>query len=109
MQRIFGARGVPVTALKGYMGNLVSGCGSVELIASLLAANRGLIPAILNCDQPDPEIDARPGPRVAPADSQPDLREDQPDPAPARRAALVIRGCDPDRESRVASSAMTAN
>ena len=30
LQRIFGAGGVPVTALKGYMGNLVSGCGSVE-------------------------------------------------------------------------------
>ena len=30
--RIFGPHGVPVTALKGYMGNLVSGCGSVELI-----------------------------------------------------------------------------
>ena len=26
-ERIFGAGGVPVTALKGYMGNLVSGCG----------------------------------------------------------------------------------
>ena len=50
-QRIFGAMGVPVTALKGYMGNLVSGCGAVELIASLVSANRGKIPAILNCEQ----------------------------------------------------------
>ncbi len=58
LQRIFGPRGVPVTALKGYMGNLVSGCGSVELIASLIGANRGSIPAILNCDEPDPEITA---------------------------------------------------
>jgi 3-oxoacyl-[acyl-carrier-protein] synthase II len=58
LQRIFGPRGVPVTALKGYMGNLVSGCGSVELIASLIGANRGAIPAILNCDETDPEITA---------------------------------------------------
>ncbi len=58
LHRIFGARGVPVTALKGYMGNLVSGCGSVELIGSLMGVNRGLIPSILNCDEPDPEIDA---------------------------------------------------
>ena len=26
-RRIFGPRGVPVTAFKGYIGNLVSGCG----------------------------------------------------------------------------------
>jgi 3-oxoacyl-[acyl-carrier-protein] synthase II len=55
--RLFGPRGVPVTALKGYMGNLVSGCGAVELIASLMAVNHGRIPAILNCDQPDPECE----------------------------------------------------
>ncbi len=58
LHRVFGPRGVPVTALKGYMGNLVSGCGSVELIASLAGINRGLIPSILNCDEPDPAIDA---------------------------------------------------
>jgi 3-oxoacyl-[acyl-carrier-protein] synthase II len=46
---------VPVTALKGYMGNLASGAGSVEMIGSLLGVNRGLIPATLNCDDPDPE------------------------------------------------------
>jgi 3-oxoacyl-[acyl-carrier-protein] synthase II len=56
--RVFGegpGNGVPVTALKGYMGNIVSGCGAVELIASLLGVNRGLIPATLNCDHLDPE------------------------------------------------------
>lgn len=55
--RIFGegsSSGVPVTALKGYMGNIVSGCGAVELIASLIGVNRGLIPSALNCDQVDP-------------------------------------------------------
>lgn len=56
-QRIFGPRGVPVTALKGYMGNLVSGCGAVELICSLIGVNQGRVPAVLNCEQPDPEID----------------------------------------------------
>ncbi len=56
IQRVFGEGGrtVPVTALKGYMGNLASGCGAVELIASLLAVRHGLIPATLNCDEPDP-------------------------------------------------------
>jgi 3-oxoacyl-[acyl-carrier-protein] synthase II len=53
--RVFGpGPTVPITALKGYMGNLVSGCGGVELILSLLAVNRGLIPPTLNCDDPDP-------------------------------------------------------
>jgi 3-oxoacyl-[acyl-carrier-protein] synthase II len=55
IQKVFGAKTkIPVTALKGYMGNLVSGCGSVELIASLLGVNRGAIPPVLNCDEPDP-------------------------------------------------------
>ena len=57
LARIFGPRGVPVTALKGYIGNLVSGAGSVELICSLVGANRGRVPAVLNCEQPEPEIE----------------------------------------------------
>lgn len=58
IRRVFGAGNrVPVTALKGYMGNLVSGCGAVDLILSLLGVNRGAVPAVLNCEQPDPECD----------------------------------------------------
>ncbi len=56
--RIFGSRGVPVTALKGYMGNLSAGCGGVELIASLAGVNHGKIPAVLNCAEPDPALEA---------------------------------------------------
>lgn len=54
LQRVFGGANVPVTALKGYMGNLVSGCGAVELIASLLGVNQGKIPQTINCDELDP-------------------------------------------------------
>jgi 3-oxoacyl-[acyl-carrier-protein] synthase II len=57
LARVFGPRGVPVTALKGYIGNLVSGAGAVELICSLVGANRGRVPAVLNCDLPDPEME----------------------------------------------------
>src|SRR5262249_22979261 len=92
LQRIFGARGVPVTALKGYMGNLASGCGSVELIASLMAANRGLIPTILNCDRPDPEIEADlvlGSPRTS---SNPTFVKTNLTPL-GQASALVIRGC----------------
>ena len=52
--RIFGPFGVPVTALKGYMGNGVSGCGAMELLSSLIGVNQGLIPPTINCDEPDP-------------------------------------------------------
>ncbi len=92
LQRIFGSRGVPVTALKGYIGNLVSGCGSVELIASLIAARSGLVPPILNCDQPDPEVEAdlvlqAPRPVHNPTFVKTNL-------TPLGQAsALVIRGC----------------
>ncbi len=52
--RIFGPERVPVTALKGYMGNSVSGCGAIELLSSLIGVNQGLIPPTINCDDPDP-------------------------------------------------------
>ena len=79
--RVFGEGpgGVPVTALKGYMGNIVSGCGAVELIASLLGVNRGLIPATLNCDEPDPACGRSTSYRRAPA-HRTRLPEHQPDP-----------------------------
>jgi 3-oxoacyl-[acyl-carrier-protein] synthase II len=54
LHRVFGASPPPITALKGYMGTLASGCGAVELIGSLIGVNRGYIPAVLNCDDPDP-------------------------------------------------------
>ena len=59
LARVFGgddgsAPQVPVTALKGFVGNIVSGCGAVELISSLIGVNQGLIPATLNCDTYDP-------------------------------------------------------
>jgi 3-oxoacyl-[acyl-carrier-protein] synthase II len=66
--RVFGPRGVPVTGLKGFLGNIASGAGAVELIASLVGVNRGLIPPTLNCDELDPacEIDVVTGaPRPA--------------------------------------------
>jgi 3-oxoacyl-[acyl-carrier-protein] synthase II len=36
------------------MGTLASGCGAVELIGSLIGVNRGMIPPVLNCEDPDP-------------------------------------------------------
>ena len=46
--------GVPVTALKSYTGNLGAGSGLVELIASLLALDRGSLFPILNYQNSEP-------------------------------------------------------
>ncbi len=54
--RVFG-REMPITAMKGSVGNLVSGAGAVELIASLLGVNHGFIPPIVNCDEPAFDLD----------------------------------------------------
>jgi 3-oxoacyl-[acyl-carrier-protein] synthase II len=46
---------VPVTAAKGSFGHLGAGGGTVELVASLLGLEHGLVPATLNYQSPDPE------------------------------------------------------
>ncbi len=45
---------VPVLAVKSYLGNLGPGGSTAELAASLVAFQRGTVPATLNCDHPDP-------------------------------------------------------
>jgi 3-oxoacyl-[acyl-carrier-protein] synthase II len=56
---------VPVTAPKSYFGNLSAGTGAVEMAASVLGLQHGLIPPTLNYERPDPDcpvnvIHARP-------------------------------------------------
>lgn len=48
-------KGVPVTGLKGYIGNAGAGAGVQELVGSLLALRAGVIPKTLNCDEVDPK------------------------------------------------------
>ena len=74
------------------MGNLVSGCGSVELIASLIAVNRGRIPAVLNCDQPEPEMELDLVLKSPRATRNPVFVNTNLTPN-GQAAALVIRGC----------------
>ena len=47
--------GVPVFAPKSYFGNLGAASGAVELAASILSFDTGLVPATLNYDYPDPQ------------------------------------------------------
>jgi 3-oxoacyl-[acyl-carrier-protein] synthase II len=44
---------VPVTSPKGNFGDSGSGSGTIELIASLIGLQKGLIPPTLNCDNID--------------------------------------------------------
>ena len=46
---------IPVTAMKSAMGNSGAGGGTLELAASLLALEKGVVPRTLNYEQPDPE------------------------------------------------------
>lgn len=41
----------PVFSAKGHFGNLGSGTGAVELIASLIALEKGTLPAVRNCEK----------------------------------------------------------
>jgi 3-oxoacyl-[acyl-carrier-protein] synthase II len=57
LQEVFGncKRPVPVFAAKSYFGSLGAGSSTAELVASLLALERGLLPPTLNYDEPDPD------------------------------------------------------
>jgi 3-oxoacyl-[acyl-carrier-protein] synthase II len=50
---------VPVTSPKGNFGDSGSGSGTIELIASLIGLQKGLIPPTLNCDNIDPACPIR--------------------------------------------------
>ena len=45
---------IPVTALKGALGNPGAGAGAIETVASLLALQRGTLFPTLNFAEPDP-------------------------------------------------------
>lgn len=56
LHAVFGnlSRPVPVFAAKSYFGNLGAGGSTTELAASLLALEKGRLPATLNFEEPDP-------------------------------------------------------
>lgn len=59
IKELFGpsARSIPISAPKAAHGHLISGSGALELITSLLALNRAMIPPTLNLYDPDPRCD----------------------------------------------------
>lgn len=57
LRQLLGDSNVPVTALKGHVGNAGAASGFIELVGSLLSLkNAGSVPPILNCKSPDSEL-----------------------------------------------------
>lgn len=55
IREAFGDVKVPVTSIKSYVGNAGSGCGTIEMAASIIALQNGVIPKTLNYERPDPD------------------------------------------------------
>ncbi len=47
------ARTVPISSLKPYYGHMIGGSGTMDLLATILSLEEGLIPASMNLDSPD--------------------------------------------------------
>jgi len=59
IKNVFGpyAKSVSVSSTKSQLGHLLGASGGVELIISLLAVKKGVIPPTINYETPDPECD----------------------------------------------------
>jgi len=59
IKTVFGdhARRLPVSSTKSMVGHLLGAAGGVELIAAVLALQKGVIPPTINYENPDPECD----------------------------------------------------
>jgi 3-oxoacyl-[acyl-carrier-protein] synthase II len=52
-----GAYEVPISSSKSMLGHLIAAAGAVELIISVMAIRRGVLPPTINYEVPDPECD----------------------------------------------------
>jgi 3-oxoacyl-[acyl-carrier-protein] synthase II len=59
IKKVFGdgAFAIPVSSSKSMLGHLIAAAGAVELIISIQALRRGLLPPTINYEVPDPECD----------------------------------------------------
>jgi 3-oxoacyl-[acyl-carrier-protein] synthase II len=59
IKQVFGAYAykVPISSSKSMLGHLIAAAGAVELITSVLAIQRGVLPPTINYETPDPECD----------------------------------------------------
>jgi 3-oxoacyl-[acyl-carrier-protein] synthase II len=59
IKNVFGERAykMPVSSSKSMLGHLIAAAGAVELIISIEAMRRGVLPPTINYETPDPECD----------------------------------------------------
>jgi 3-oxoacyl-[acyl-carrier-protein] synthase II len=57
IKKVFGeyTKEIPVSSTKSMTGHLLGAAGGVELIACLLAMEKGIVPPTMNYEYPDPE------------------------------------------------------
>lgn len=67
IKKVFGedAPKVPVSSSKSMLGHLIAAAGAVELIISIQAMRRGILPPTINYETPDPDCDLDYIPNVA--------------------------------------------
>jgi 3-oxoacyl-[acyl-carrier-protein] synthase II len=51
------AKQIPASSVKSMMGHLIGAAGAVELITCVLAIRDGIVPATINLNDPDPQLD----------------------------------------------------
>jgi 3-oxoacyl-[acyl-carrier-protein] synthase II len=59
IKKVFGPQAykVPVSSSKSMLGHLIAAAGAVELIISIIAMRRGVLPPTINYHHPDPQCD----------------------------------------------------
>ena len=59
VKRVFGehARHVPISSTKSMHGHAMGATGGIELVATVMALERGIIPPTANFTRPDPQCD----------------------------------------------------